>query len=114
MIDGTYSTIPEHVSGALVRYVAWGLTPGSALGAVLSNDLKEAVAYSDDDSWEAVREVVSWLYNFAPSTCYGSREKFVAWSKTDLSDFGCLKEGLEKFSKDGCTTSQEALTEIFG
>ena len=112
MIDGTYVGIPEATRGALVRYVVWGYSPGSALSAVLSNDLKEAVARCDEDSWAGVREVISWLYNHAPSECYGSLERFQAWGERDLSKLACLRDGLQKFADLACVQSIDALEKL--
>ena len=86
--------VPENISGALVRYIVDGLKPGSGLSAILSNDLKEAIACCDDDSWDSVREVVRWLYHYAPTDCYGSAEKVQAWDQRDLTSFATLQDGL--------------------
>lgn len=47
--------------------------------AVLSNDLKEACGRADSFNRRILFEIVVWLYNNAPITCWGSPEKVDAW-----------------------------------
>lgn len=52
---------------------------GSFLYAVLSNDLIGALACADSENLRSLREWGMFLYNDAPSGCYGSREKLLKW-----------------------------------
>ena len=88
--------IPENIAGAIIRYIVWGLRPGSGTRAILSNNLKETAACCDDETWDSVRLVLSWLYLYAPSECYGSPEKVAAWREKDLSAYTELRDGLTK------------------
>ena len=49
--------IPEGMRDGLLLYLEHGFFPGSFLMAVLSNDLKEAVARGDEDNLEQAREL---------------------------------------------------------
>ena len=60
-------------------YITRRLIPGGFLQAVICNDLKEAFGRADEDNTRAMKEIVSWFYNEAPSDCWGSREKMEAW-----------------------------------
>ena len=71
--------IPERMMGGLTRYVEHGLQPGDFLTAVITNDLKEAVARADDENIKNLPAYVGWLYNEAPAACWGSREAMDAW-----------------------------------
>lgn len=71
--------LPEHMQGAMERYIAHGIPPGSFLTAVLENDLFEAIGRADYENVQRLADYVRFLYNFAPSNCYGSREKIEAW-----------------------------------
>lgn len=51
------------------------------VNAALTNDLKETFAQADDDNILVVREVVMYLYNEIPGSCWGSREKVIAWRR---------------------------------
>lgn len=71
--------IPDRMMGGLKRYVEHGIEPGSFLMAVLRNDLHDAVGRADDENIRNLPAYVSYLYNEAPSPCWGSPEKVQAW-----------------------------------
>ena len=71
--------IGDHMMGALRRYLDDGIKPGDFLTAVLSNDLKEACGRADDHNRHILFEYVSYLYNYCPKTCWGSREVVQAY-----------------------------------
>lgn len=74
-----YYLIPSHMHGAIERYIVQGIPPGSFLTAVLSNDLKEAVARADHENQESLVNWVKFLYNHVPGAAWGSPEKVTAW-----------------------------------
>lgn len=71
--------VPAHLRGGLALYVEHGVMPGDFLCAVLDNRLFEAVARADEQSLAGLRGITQWLWNYAPSACFGSKEKRVAW-----------------------------------
>jgi hypothetical protein len=74
--------IPEHLRGGLLRYLDAGIEPGRFLCSVLDNDLCEAALRCSDDPARAdatLHQLCSFLWNFAPSRCHGSKEKRLAW-----------------------------------
>ena len=77
MID--YKRIPDYTMDAIRRYLDHHLQPGGFLLAVLSNDLREAVGRADENNQQALPDIVSWLYNEAPSTCWGTPERVEQW-----------------------------------
>lgn len=76
-----YSNLPPHMHGAIQRYIDNGIEPGSFLKAVLSNDLVQAFGAADEFNSAAMRDWAMFLYNEAPSGCWGSREKVHNWIK---------------------------------
>jgi hypothetical protein len=48
---------------------------------VLCNDLKEACAMADHINQRQIWAIVNWLYNDAPSPCWGSEMNFNNWIK---------------------------------
>jgi len=76
---GEFASIPEHMQGALRRYVLEGIAPGHFLTAVICNDLKGAVGNADDTNLALLQTYVRWFYNIAPGQCWGSKEKMDAW-----------------------------------
>ena len=69
---------PDMVA-AIRRYIDDREAPGDFLTAIICNDLKEAVGRADDEKLLNLPAFVGYFYNEAPSLCWGSREKMVAW-----------------------------------
>ncbi len=72
-------SIPTYILNALQRYIENGDPPGDFLSAVICNDLTEAVARADDHNVLNLPAYVAYLYNEAPSECWGSKENMQAW-----------------------------------
>lgn len=71
--------VPEHLADGLRDYIVDRIETGGFLRAVLENDLREACARADEVSRAFLFDIVSFLYNEAPSTCWGSPERVAAW-----------------------------------
>lgn len=73
--------IPEHTKFALKMWVRHGhnYRPGSFLTAILSNDLFGAFNQADDSNLSNMEDIVKWMYNNLPISCYGSVKKFEEW-----------------------------------
>src|SRR5262245_54748038 len=71
--------VPEHLHDGRVLYLLYHLPPGGFLTAVLSNNLREAIGRADDASAAGLPAIVKFLYNNAPSTCWGSEEYVAEW-----------------------------------
>lgn len=76
-VDGL--SIPPTVAARLVRYIQSGEEPGSFLRAVLENNLRDAVGGADAVNSKLLFVYVHYLYNEAPSLCWGSPERVRAW-----------------------------------
>ena len=74
-----YSRLPEHMQDGAREYVERGLEPGGFMLAVLCNDLTLAFGRADTINAAAMAEWARWLWNEAPSQCWGSRTKVEAW-----------------------------------
>jgi len=72
-------TIPEHMMWPLRRYIEDHSSVGDFLTAVLQNDLKEAVGRADDHNLANLPAYIGYLYNEAPSPCWGSPQKVKEW-----------------------------------
>ena len=79
------SRLPEGMHGGIERWIEPGIRPGSFLSAVLRNDLRTACEKADDTNRYLLFEYVSFFYNHAPSSCWGSPEKFAAWMEYHAS-----------------------------
>jgi len=81
------SKVPVHTLPGLKRYIENHIEPGGFLSAVLSNDLKESFGRADQENREHLFDIVNFLYNEAPATCWGSPEKVKAWLRELYVDY---------------------------
>ena len=79
MID--YTLLPGHIRGGAQRWIENGIQPGSFLTAVIRNDLTDSFAQADDINVYRMFDIVKFFYNEAPESCWGSRERMIAWEK---------------------------------
>jgi len=73
--------IPDHCRHSLAEYIINHKPVGSFLGYLLYNNLMETFAAADHINISAVRNYVMFLYNAAPSVCWGSPERVNDWLK---------------------------------
>lgn len=73
-----YALWPEDLE-PLVNYVERGVPLGGFLSSVVSNDLALAVMHADLKNRRRLVEYIQWLYNEAPSDCWGSRDQMNQW-----------------------------------
>jgi hypothetical protein len=71
--------IPEHIKESLDRYVQEKTPTGGFLRAVLANDLMGAFSKGDKESLEALKDIVSYIYNKLPGDCWGSYKVVNEW-----------------------------------
>ena len=71
--------LPEHMRDGMLRWIERGIKPGSFLTAVLQGDLFEALGQADDINRHKLFDYGAYLYNCAPSGCFGSPEKVNEW-----------------------------------
>lgn len=64
---------------SLRRYIEDHAPVGYFLTRVLENNLSEAVGAADEENLKNLPAFVGYLYNEAPSQCWGSPEKVKAW-----------------------------------
>jgi hypothetical protein len=67
---------------AIDEYVSKGVPPGSFLTAVLQNNLRDSLGTADLENRHDLFEIVSYIYNECPSTCWGSPQKVRDWLKS--------------------------------
>lgn len=70
--------IPERVLTELRQYVEEGIEPSHFIGAVLSNDLNEAVrSIAPDEDKKALEHITIYCFVMLPGNCRGSRERYL-------------------------------------
>ena len=82
---GVEDGVPQRTMDGLRCYIEDGTSPGGFLTSVLENNLVNAVCRADTKNTEALRAIVQWVYNCAPSKCWGSKDKVEAWLKREAA-----------------------------
>ena len=77
--DVKWDRIPSHMHEHIRAYVEERRPIGHFLTALLSNDLKNAALRADDENRAALADWAGFLYEYAPSNCWGSPEIVAAW-----------------------------------
>ena len=77
-----YDDVPvDYMKPGIRDYIEDGCPTGGFLYALLTNDLRGAVARADENNMRVLVEWVHWLYNEAPSLCWGSPDRVTEWMK---------------------------------
>jgi len=72
--------VPEHMYGGVIRYVLYGILPGSFLSAIFANDFFRACSYADSTNLASLASYAR-LLNVVPTSCWGSSRKVLQWHK---------------------------------
>lgn len=79
--DLTYSKLPECYREGMKRYIEEHILPGGFLTAFLECDLQKVMTRVDLDMVCELRNIYLWIYDEAPSSCWGGPLKVRAWVK---------------------------------
>lgn len=71
--------IPAITLHGIQQYVAYGTPGGSFLRALLTNDLGGVHSMADDENWAALRDILYYLNNCTPMSCYGEPDAYESW-----------------------------------
>ena len=71
--------LPGHVWGGIRSYVMLGIKPGHFLTHLFEGNLFGLYAHVDAENSVRVADFIQWIYNHAPSLCWGSPSKVEAW-----------------------------------
>ena len=76
--------LPPHMQRSLDAYIKHGRPVGSFLKAVISNNLAQAAVLADEINVRQLPAFAAYLWNCAPSACWGSEEAYREW--TDIKN----------------------------
>ena len=76
-----FSKLPPTTQETLAAYIDKRRPTGDFLRAVLENNLFVAMHRADMHNRFALFEICSYIYNYAPMTCWGSPEVVDKWLK---------------------------------
>lgn len=71
--------IPPHTLDTLRNYIEYGVPAGGFLRSVLSDSLFGAWSKADNDNRDALGDIVMFIFNEAPSSCWGSKQHVDDW-----------------------------------
>lgn len=74
-----WDLIPDHMRDGVAMYIEEGVLTGDFLEAVFSNNLRGAFERADDVNAKVIGDYVKFLFNYAPSPCWGSKERVDTW-----------------------------------
>jgi hypothetical protein len=83
-----YNRLPCHMRSSMKNYIEHRILPGQFLCAVLENNLCRAVGHADVINITKLKDFVEFLYNDAPSECWGSRERVRSWIERNATGAG--------------------------
>ena len=78
-MDINYSYLPGYMVEPTRLYIEEGHQPGDFLFALFSNDFMGVMGRADETNRTILKEWSMFLYNEAPSRCYGSTELVKTW-----------------------------------
>ena len=71
--------IPPHTIETLRNYIEYGVPTGGFLHSVLADSLFGAFGKADNENREALGDIVMFIFNEAPRTCWGSADHIKNW-----------------------------------
>ena len=74
------SALPQHMQGAVKRYLNDGIMPGDLLTAALENNLVRSYGLADETNLTAMRTWAEWLWMECPGQAWGSPERVREWA----------------------------------
>ena len=78
--------LPLSTSDGLMDWVLDHREPGGFLESVLRNDLSSAVGRADPSNSRKLIDIVRFLYNWVPSACWGSDERYENWKYRPIKE----------------------------
>jgi len=112
-----YGQIPQQIRFGVVHFIVFGYPLGGFLRAVFSNDLRATFGAADLASRDGLHALVTWLHSFAPSPCWGSKERIADWlaqREQVIQHCAAMRTGLEIFAELGDSIAESALDAIRG
>ena len=71
--------IPPRTLETLRNYIEYGVPTGGFLHSVLADSLSGAFGKADNENRKALGDIVMFVYNEAPTTCWGSKDHVKEW-----------------------------------
>ncbi len=79
--DFMNKNIPNYMHDGILLYLEHGIKPGSFLYYIICNDLVNSIGSADINNKKSIFQYVDMIYNYFPSSAWGSKEKVEEWIK---------------------------------
>ena len=76
--------VPEHRHDGILRYLVDRIEDGGCMTAVFANDLMEAFGRADVNTAAGMKNIVTFIYSYAPNASHGSYEQVEKWLKREV------------------------------
>ncbi len=73
--------VPIQTMLSLSNYMICHQPVNQFLQAVIANDLKNAIGFAEKNCLANIGAIVTFIYHYAPGDCWGSRDKYLDWTK---------------------------------
>lgn len=73
--------VPENIGESLVDWIMNGHRAGSFTMSVIRNDLTSAIQHADHFSYVCLKEIVTFMFCYAPMGCWGTTANIREWSE---------------------------------
>ena len=83
-MNDPHTYVPFHMREGFKLWIEHAISPGSFGMAVLSNDLTNAINFADSINKWHLNGIVSWLFYYAPSECWGSPDCVKNWKGLEV------------------------------
>jgi hypothetical protein len=94
----TYREIPAHILDSLNAYVKDRRRPGGFVTAVLEDKLTAALGAADDASRRGLDDILLYVWNEIPATCWGSPTRVAEWLEEENPE---TQKDLFQFTSSG-------------
>lgn len=79
MLNFNGYNIPKKAQTQLTAFIENGVPVDDFMYAVLSNNLYSVLFCGSAEEQKSLKDIVSWLNDYAPSPCWGTEAKVLRW-----------------------------------
>lgn len=73
--------LPRHMEDGTIRWICYGIKPGSFLWATVTNDLRDATLRADEENIHRLRDWMLFFQNDTPPGCWGGKTLATIWQQ---------------------------------
>jgi hypothetical protein len=74
-----WKLVPEHMRTGVELWIEDGVLTGGFLSALVYNDFHGAIKHADMQSLPALIDLCRFIWNYAPTECWGNIDRVTKW-----------------------------------